>query len=379
MNLAPIDMHVHLVGNGKRGSGCWLRLGATWWQKPLSSYMLRHVGLKGLSTQSAEFDERYVAHLARLVRTSTVGALVLLANDEVYHENGQKMEGRGSFYVPNEYLFDVCRQHPEFFPAVSIHPARPDAMDELERCLEGGAAMLKLLPNCHNVDCNNPRYRKFWERMAEAKLPLLAHTGGEHTVDVVEAAYSNPSILIAPLEAGVTVIAAHCATKSGYGDPEYFDAFAAMLKRYPNLYGDTSAWHVPLRGRHARRCLGPNADVPVNRLLHGSDFPVPCNGLWAALRRFLPWKAYRRWQRQPNVLERDYQLKVAMGFPEEHFTKVWSLMRLGTASSSSSFDEKQNCAECGKTGATLVGDRLLCIACYTERGSCCAEFEDDDG
>ena len=25
------------------------------------------------------------------------------------------------------------------------------------------AVMLKLLPNCNNVDCNDPRYRRFWE------------------------------------------------------------------------------------------------------------------------------------------------------------------------------------------------------------------------
>ena len=376
MNLAPVDMHVHLVGNGKRGSGCWMRLGATWWQKPLASYMLRHVGLSGLSTNAEDFDERYVAHLAHLVRTSSIGALVLLANDEVYQATGEKISGRGSFYVPNDYLFEVCEHYPEFFPAVSSHPARPDALDELDRCIEQGAVMLKLLPNCHNVDCNLPKYRRFWERMAEANLPLLAHTGGEHTVDVIEPAFSNPSILTAPLNAGVTVIAAHCATKSGFGDPEYFGAFAEMLNRHPNLYGDTSAWHVPLRGRHAGRCVGRKADVPVNRLLHGSDFPVPCNGLWAALRRLLPWKQYRRWQRQPNVLERDYQLKIAMGFPPEHFTKIWSLLRLPSANN---FDENQHCAECGKSGATVVGDRLLCVSCYSERGSCCAEVEDDDG
>ena len=39
--LKPVDMHVHVVGNGSGGSGCWLRLGATWWQKPLAAYMLR--------------------------------------------------------------------------------------------------------------------------------------------------------------------------------------------------------------------------------------------------------------------------------------------------------------------------------------------------
>ena len=99
MKPAPVDMHVHLVGNGRAGSGCWLRLGATWWQKPLAAYMLRHVGLRGLSIHSPDFDERFVAHLAYLIRTSSLGALVLLAQDEVYQADGTKMADRGSFRI----------------------------------------------------------------------------------------------------------------------------------------------------------------------------------------------------------------------------------------------------------------------------------------
>jgi uncharacterized protein len=376
MKLAPLDMHVHLVGNGRSGSGCWLRLGATWWQKPLAAYMLRHVGLSGLSMQAPDFDERYTSHLQRLVRTSSIGAVVLLAQDEVYTANGDRMEGRGSFYVPNDYLFDVCRDVPEFFPAVSIHPARPDALEELESCLEQGAVMLKLLPNCHNVDCSLRPYRKFWERMAAAGLPLLAHTGGEHTVDVVDASLSDPRILKAPLEIGVKVIAAHCATRSGMRDPEYFDVFAEMLQRFPNLYGDTSAWHVPLRGRHAKRCVGPRSGILGRRLLHGSDFPVPCSGLWAALRRLVPWREYRKWQRQPNVLERDYQLKLAMGFSPEHFTRAWSLLRLPAASTP--IEDENQCVECGSGSATLIGDRMLCVDCYSNRNSVPSRHDWDD-
>lgn len=320
-------MHVHVVGNGKSGSGCWLKLGATWWQKPMAAYMLRHIGLRGSSLHADDFDQQYVAHLARLVRESSVAAAIILAQDEVYSADGTKMDA-GSFYVPNDYVFRMSREHPEFLPAASIHPARRDALEELECCIEAGAVILKLLPNCNNVDCNDRRYRRFWERMAEARLPLLAHTGGEHTVQVINAEFANPRVLTQPLECGVTVIAAHCATKSGFGDPEYFHDFAKMLSEFPNLYGDTSAWNVPLRGRHARLCLGANAGLLGERLVHGSDFPVPCSGLWAALRRIAPWREYRKWQRHPNVIERDYRLKVAMGFPEAHFTRIWSLLRL---------------------------------------------------
>jgi predicted TIM-barrel fold metal-dependent hydrolase len=184
--------------------------------------------------------------------------------------------------------------------------------------------MLKCLPNCQNINCNDRRFIPFWERMAQAKLPLLAHTGGEHTVPVVRAEFSDPRTLTLPLECGVTVIAAHCGTKSGLFDPEYFHVFADMTKRFPNLYGDTSAFNVPIRGRHTRRCLtSPLAE----RIVHGSDYPVPVHGHFAWLRGLVDWKTFRRWERQPNVLERDYQLKLAMGFPKDAFTRIWGLMR----------------------------------------------------
>jgi predicted TIM-barrel fold metal-dependent hydrolase len=98
-----------------------------------------------------------------------------------------------------------------------------------------------------------------------------------------------------------------------------------MTKRFPNLYGDTSAFNVPLRGRHIRKCL---EEPLASRMLHGSDFPVPVNGLWAWMRGFLSWKAYRQAQKTNNILERDYQLKVAMGFKPENFTRVTKLLRL---------------------------------------------------
>ncbi len=315
-----IDMHVHIVGNGLGGSGCWLKTDV--WHQPLYWFMLRHIGA-GTSLGAPDFDEAYAIHLARLVRESSLGASVILAQDEVYDASGKKLDF-GSFYVPNDYIFKLAREHHEFLPAASIHPARADALDELERCLEAGAVMLKLLPNCHNVDCSDARYKKFWDRMAAAKLPLLAHTGGEHTVPVFDKALSDPRTLRLPLECGVTVVAAHCATKSGVTDPEYFGVFCDMLAQHSNLYGDTSAFNVPIRGRHIRACLG---EPIASQLIHGSDYPVPVYGHWAWMQSFVSWTDFRRCERMENVLEKDYQLKCAMGFPPEHFTRILPLLR----------------------------------------------------
>ena len=320
--LAPIDAHVHIVGNGSRGTGCWLRLST--WRRPFAALMIRHARLPATAL-NGDLDGLYVERLLEMVRGSSLGAVVILAQEKVHDDRGNPLDTAGSFYVPNDYVLRLAREHREFLPAISIHPGRADALDELERCLEGGAAMMKCLPNCQNINCSEPRFKRFWERMAEARLPLLAHTGGEHTLPVVRREYSDPRTLLLPLECGVNVIAAHCATKSGLTDPEYFYVFKDMTRRFPNLYGDNSAFTVPIRGRHVQECT---CEPLVERIIHGSDFPVPVYGHFPWLRRYIDWKTFRRCESEPNVLERDYQLKLAMGFPPETFTQLWSLLRL---------------------------------------------------
>jgi len=56
------------------------------------------------------------------------------------------------------YVAAIGREHPEFLPAVSIHPARPDAIEELNVLAD--APHDECLPNCHNIDCNDRRYRR---------------------------------------------------------------------------------------------------------------------------------------------------------------------------------------------------------------------------
>jgi hypothetical protein len=123
----------------------------------------------------------------------------------------------------------------------------------------------------------------------------------------------------------VTCIAAHCGAR-GFVDPDYFDVFVEMTGKYSNLYGDISAFNIPVRSRHFRDCL---EEPLVTRIVHGSDYPVPVLGWWGWGRGLIDWETFRRWETQPNVIERDYQLKRAMGFPEEVFTRVGELMRGG--------------------------------------------------
>jgi predicted TIM-barrel fold metal-dependent hydrolase len=317
-----IDMHVHMVANGGSGSGAWLRLSG--WHRWLAGFMVQQLGFPA-SVLEGDLETVYAERLLELVRQSSFDAVVLLAHERVHDPDGTPRDDLGSMYVPNDLVLDLADKHPEFLPAVSIHPARRDALDELERCLERGAVMMKCLPNCQNIDPSDARYRPFWDRMAGAQLPLLAHTGGEHTVPIVNAAYADPKLLRLPLECGVTVIAAHCATKSGPFDPDYFDDWVAMLEEFPDLYGDISAMVSLNRCAHLRDCLRPEI---LPRILHGSDFPVPAFGHRLWLQGCIDWETLRRGQKIENALQRDWFFKQALGFTDDARTGVGTLLRL---------------------------------------------------
>lgn len=319
-----IDCHVHVVGNGTGGTGCWYRpRGLTRYGAP---FMLRGVGLPGHALRG-DLDRLYSEQLLKFVRESSVDAAVILAQDEPYHENGQLIPNVGSFYVPNDFVLGLAQRHREFLPAVSIHPARPDALEELERCLAGGAVMLKCLPNCQNMDWNNPRYTRFLERMAESGLILLAHTGSERTMPVLAPELARPAVLTRALEIGVTCVAAHCGTGTIALDPDYFDEFAAMTRRFPRLYGDNSALAAltfRLRPSALRKLLEPELAA---RILHGSDVPVPVSGAAMCAFGMMSWREWRASARIANPIERDVHLKRALQFPEETFTRLSGLLR----------------------------------------------------
>lgn len=287
--------------------------------------MLRSVGLTSEALQQ-DLDTIYAEKLLSFVRSSSLDHIVILAQDYPYESAGRRLDDAGSFYVPNGHVLGLADRHPEFLAGVSIHPARPDALDELDLCLEGGAALLKCLPNCQNIDWSDRRYTRFLERMAETKLPLLAHTGGEHALPVLDKRLADPRVLIRPLEIGVVCIAAHCGTASAFLERSYFDEFVGLLHRFPNLYGDNSAFNLP-NGRLRRNTLNRCLELALSgRILHGSDTPVPVLGHELFLRGRLSRHAFRTSLSEDNPIERDYQLKRAMGFPDETFTRAGGLL-----------------------------------------------------
>ncbi len=322
-----IDCHVHAVGTGTSGTGCWYRpRGLTRVGAP---FLVRAVGLTLADLRGADFDRVYAERLRDFVRgAASIDRALLLAHELPYLDDGTPLPERASFYVSNDHVLGLAREHPEFLAGVSIHPSRPDAFEELEKCLAGGAAALKCLPNVQGIDWNDRRHTRFLERMAEAGLPLLAHTGSERTMPVMDAKLASPEVLTRPLEIGVKCIAAHCGTGMMLLDPDYLEVFAAMTERFPNLYGDNSALaglSFRLRPSALRRIT---SGALAERILHGSDLPVPSSGLLPWAGGMLPWREYRAAARIANPVERDARLKHALGFADATFTRAATVLRM---------------------------------------------------
>jgi predicted TIM-barrel fold metal-dependent hydrolase len=305
-------MHVHVLGNGKSGSGC--RIALRWWQRPFIDLMAASIGLK-ISPGDPALDQRYIERLLDWVKESTLERAVILACDDLYDETGHRFPGLSGLFVPNDYVLELSRNHPEFLPAVSIHPARHDAIAELERCAEAGAVLLKLLPCVQVVDCNRQIYQTFWQRMARLGLPLLAHTGGEFSLPTHRRDLQSVETLRLPLQCGVNVVAAHCGTPALPWDHDYLDQFEQMRQSYPNLYGDLSALS---QITHLRTLDRLRKDP--RRILYGSDYPVLTTAFWSRLKGWIDRPTYHRIRSIRNPLEKKLQLTTALGFPDRIFT-----------------------------------------------------------
>ena len=314
----PIDVHVHLALNGEGSALGWSR--RRWVMRPFFAAAARDIGLHG-GWSGRDFDQRYFDRLAKWLNESTLAAAVLLAYDWVHDDYGQIRKDLSDLYVSNDAVLAAVKEHPKLLPGVSIHPARSDALEELERCAEQGAALLKILPCVQNIECNARRYRSFWERLAELRLPLLAHSGGEFCVRSVRNELKSPAALQLPLDCGVNVIAAHCGTRALPWDGDHFQTFVAMRDRQSNLYGDLS----PLSHITHLASLEHLRKDPV-RLLHGTDYPVVSAVFPSYWKGWINRQELRRLNAIRNPLEKKIELTRAQGFPENVFTDLWNLL-----------------------------------------------------
>lgn len=288
-----LDAHVHVVGLGVGGTGCYVNPKMTdFVSHPIEALRFSvYRNASGVEDEAAG-DAQFLERLLELIRSqSPRGRALILAFDQVYGEDGRPRPEISEFHTPNEYVLRLAREHPDVFVAgASVHPYREDAVEALEAAVEGGAVAVKWLPNAMRIDPSSPRCDRFYEAMARLGVPLITHAGEEKAVHAEEAQrLGNPLHLRRPLDHGVRVVVAHCASlgkdpdldapESGGERPwvESFDLFLRLMgeDRYRGLlFGDLSALpQVNRLGRPLTEML--RREALHSRLVNGSDYPLP--------------------------------------------------------------------------------------------------------
>lgn len=266
-----IDIHVHLAALPQADNGCYV-----------SPRMLRRLLVRSSAwLQGLDLCDPPMANSAYLQRLRTklansekAARAVLLGLDGIYDAQGRLDLAQTDFLISNDYVLQVAGREPELFlPGVSINPQRRDALDELDRCAEAGAVLVKVLPNAQNFDPADPRYLPFFKALAHHRIPLLSHVGYEFSLIGKDQSAGDPAKLRPVLDQGVCVVAAHACTYGlGFLEP-YFTTFRQLAREYDCFYADTSALTLPNRARML--FLLRRYPELHERLVFGTDYPLP--------------------------------------------------------------------------------------------------------
>jgi len=265
-----IDCHVHLAAFPDGDNGCYIS------PKMLKSPLFRFLLWKHQLSPSnpREANQKYLDDLITELRASRhVQKAVLLGMDGVYDQNGRLDQAHTDFLISNDYVLKTAGAYPnEFLAGVSINPQRRDAVEEVHRCADAGASLVKVLPNAQQFNPADTRYKAFYQTLAERNLPFLSHVGYEFSLIGKDQSVGDPDRLRLALDQGTTVIAGHACSYGLMFYEKFLPTFQDLAKRYPHFYADISALTLPNRLRmllHLRRY--PEIH---DRLLFGTDYPL---------------------------------------------------------------------------------------------------------
>jgi len=250
-NLVAIDTHVHIepepTGNAAEEAA------------------RKYFGNAGVSYGRKELAEYY--------RSRKIGCVVFSVDE--------RLTGRPQ--VPNDEVVDFAAQNSDIVMAfASVDPMRgPEAVKEARRLIaRGGIRGFKLHPPLQQFHANDKAAYPFYEVLAEAKLPVIFHTGhsgigtGMPGGGGVRLKYGNPMDIddVAVDFPDMPIIMAHPSF------PWQDEAISVCLHK-PQVYIDLSGWSPkyfsPILIQYANTLL-------KKKMLFGSDYPLITPDRWLA-------------------------------------------------------------------------------------------------
>ncbi len=211
----------------------------------------------------------------------------------------------------NEQCVKICAENKNFLFGANLNPYDNDLENKFKKVIEENAVLIKILPSYQNVDLADKRCFKFYELLKEYNIPLLVHTGIEHTIKGGNQDLNNPIRLNAALNAGVKVIAAHLGAKLNFWEKDYFECWCNLARKYENLYGDLSAMIWFYRKSYLKKLLKDKE--LCQKLIFATDYPC---------------YPYINLKANSNIFDDWYNMFKDLGFEESIFNRGEKLLKL---------------------------------------------------
>jgi predicted TIM-barrel fold metal-dependent hydrolase len=362
-----IDMHCHVLGNGKNILNVDNDIYYDIADHPMGSFDARKLLVKNIVTnvildniskeggkitdKEIKADDYFKMMKSLLVNSTEIDAVVLLAMDGIFNTDPshELMIKETELFVSNKYLYKkICELNNEFQNSnddrikkkrflfgASVSPNRSDWESELEYvCTQTDAVLLKWIPSAMHINVDNQEHRPFYEMLRRYNLPLLCHVGPEYAFieGVSQESLDNYKFLETPLSYGVKVIAAHCDLPYFPTDKNDLDGFIDFIKKWNNgteikLWADTSALTASTRIMFLEKIIN---NILPEWLLNGSDFPVPISGLehLPFITHDMTFKEYMDILNTKNPFDLDVKIKRAHGFSDSILENPAKVLRL---------------------------------------------------
>jgi predicted TIM-barrel fold metal-dependent hydrolase len=355
-----IDIHIHALGNGRDlkriDEDIYFNADDNnhWFTRILYNMVegdLDHMGADFNQDGRISTNEYFELIYTMLAQSEEIDGVVLLALDAVYSpKTGELDEQKTDLWISNVFLdrtvkalnerllkeSDPEKKKKRFFFGASVSPNRKDWESELEYIVtQTDAVLLKLIPSAQHIYLMDTKHKDFYRALASHHMPLLCHVGPEYSFPegIRKRQLDNFRHLERPLEYGVTVIAAHCATPVFplIEQPQIREFYTFMKETNGDgsvrLWADTSALSLSTRIFLMPAIL---ETFPAYWLIHGTDFPIPIDG-WT----HLPWVTYDMtpqeyihiWKTR-NPLDKDVRIKRAHGFSDTILENAEKVFRL---------------------------------------------------
>ncbi len=211
----------------------------------------------------------------------------------------------------NEQSAKICEENKNFLFGANLNPYDDDIENKFKKVIDDNAVLIKILPSFQNIDLTDKRCYKFYELLKEYNIPLLVHTGIEHTIKGGNQEFNNPLRVENALKTGVKVICAHLGAKLNFWEKDYFELWCNLARKYENLYGDLSAMIWFYRKDYLKKLLKDKE--LCQKLLFGSDYPC---------------YPYINLKKDANIFDDWYDMFKNLGFDESIFLRAQTILRL---------------------------------------------------